>query len=127
MQRHSYFADLNIWKVYRWNRICGVFLKILFIYLRGKVREKAQARGRAEGEADSLLGREPHLELGPRTLDHDLSPRQILNQLSHPGTPGVCVLFHRPHQTLFARWDGWVKIINDNEIKSLPSEKKHHF
>ena len=42
-----------------------------------------------EGEADSSLSREPGCDVasipGPR--DHDLSRRQMLNQLSHPGAP----------------------------------------
>ena len=39
--------------------------------------------GAAEEEASSWLNREPNT--GP--WDHNLSPRQMLNQLSHPGAP----------------------------------------
>ena len=43
--------------------------------------------GKAEGEADSqLCGSIPGL------WDHDLSQRQTLNQLSHPGTPDLYIL-----------------------------------
>jgi len=38
-----------------------------------------------EGEAASLLSREPNVGLHPRPRDHDLSQRQDLNWLSHPG------------------------------------------
>lgn len=41
---------------------------ILFIYLREKEKERAQAGMRAEGEADSPLSREPNVRLHPRTL-----------------------------------------------------------
>jgi len=49
--------------------------------------------GRAEGEAEaeSPLSREPN----PRTpgpQDHDLIQSQMLNQLSHPGAPGILFL-----------------------------------
>ena len=45
-------------------------LKILFIYLREWASERAWAGGGAEGEgeADSLLSREPSVGLNPRTL-----------------------------------------------------------
>jgi len=39
----------------------------------------------AKGEVDSPPSREPHVGLDPGTLDHDLSRRQILDRLSHPG------------------------------------------
>ena len=52
----------------------GFFFKI-FIYLRENKR--TQAGGGEEGEgADSLLSREPDVELDPRTW---VSQRQILN------------------------------------------------
>ena len=35
-----------------------------------------------EGEAHSLLSREPNAGLNPRPWDHDLSQRQMLNGLS---------------------------------------------
>ena len=41
-----------------------------------------------EGEADSPLSREPEERFHPRTQAHDLSRRQTLNGLSHPGAPG---------------------------------------
>ena len=43
-----------------------------------------QAEG--EGEADSPLSREPKAGSGSR--DHDLSQKQMLNRLNHPGAPG---------------------------------------
>jgi len=36
--------------------------------MRERGRERAQAGGAAEGEADSLLSQEPDLGLNPRTL-----------------------------------------------------------
>ena len=36
---------------------------------------------------------EPDAGLDPRTLDHDLSQRQVLRQLSHLGTPGLMVQY----------------------------------
>ena len=56
------------------------------------MRERAQtggwAEGEREGEADSPLSREPNVGLNPKTQDHDLSRRQTLNRLSHPGAQG---------------------------------------
>ena len=40
-----------------------------------------------EEEADASLNREPDEDSIPRPRDHDLSQRQTLNQLSHPGAP----------------------------------------
>ena len=40
-----------------------------------------------EGEADSPLSRELMRGLIPGPWDHDLSQRQMLNHLSHPGAP----------------------------------------
>ena len=45
-----------------------------------------------EGEADSSLSREVMQGLIPGPWDHDLSQRQMLNHLSHPGTPIVNVI-----------------------------------
>ena len=46
-----------------------LFFKILFIYLRGGERERASENtGKGEGEADSLLSREPTERLHPRML-----------------------------------------------------------
>ena len=47
----------------------------------------------AEGEADSLLSREPNAGLDPRTQDHDLNQRQTLNQLSHADASGIILNF----------------------------------
>ena len=54
------------------------------------MREHEQrGRGEGEGEADSPLSREMKMTWGsiPRPQDQDLGQRQMLNQLSHPGTP----------------------------------------
>lgn len=52
----------------------SIFFLILFVYLSERDR-KSTSRGaaEAEGEADSLLGREQDTGLDLRTLDHDLS------------------------------------------------------
>lgn len=70
-----------------------LFLRFyLFIYLR-----ESTSRGRvAEGETESSLSREPHTTLGsiPGPQNHDLSQRQMLNQLSHPCTPVSVLILH---------------------------------
>ena len=43
------------------------------------MREGTQAGGVGEEEAGFSLSREPDLGLDPRTWDHDLSQRQMLN------------------------------------------------
>ena len=43
-------------------------------------------RVQGEGEADSPLSREPDVEHDPGIRDHDLSRRQMLNGVSHPGS-----------------------------------------
>ena len=71
------------------SKICIIYLQLQFtdglffyvlIFWRQRVRE-----AEAEGEAGSPQSREPDagLILGPS--DHDLSQRQTLHQLSHPG------------------------------------------
>ena len=50
------------------------------------------SKGGEEGEADSLLSREPDARdsiSGP--WDHDLNQRQMLNQLCHLGAPGLLI------------------------------------
>ena len=58
----------------------------MFIYLIDKENMSRRQRER-EREADSPPSREPDVGLGPRTWDHDLSPRQMLYRLSHPSAP----------------------------------------
>ena len=60
------------------------------------MRERTRAGGRgdngggAEGEADFTLSGELDMGLNPHgPRDHDLSRRQTLNQLSHPGAPHI--------------------------------------
>ena len=55
-----------------------------------------QAEG--EGETDSPLSREPYVGLNPRT--HDLSQRQMLNRLSHPGTPIILYFICETHSLI---------------------------
>ena len=58
------------------------FLKFMWV----KVTKIAEG----EGEGDSPLSRKPDMGLDPRmprSQDHDLSWRQILNPLSHPDAP----------------------------------------
>ena len=58
--------------------------------MREREREHEQGQGaEGEGEANSLLSGEPNVGLHPRTPDHDLSRRQMLNRLSHPGAPKI--------------------------------------
>ena len=74
--------------------VAFVFLNFLkdFIYLREREREweHIQVGGGAEGEGEtgSSLSRKPNEWVSiPRSQDHDLSWRQMLKQLSHPGAP----------------------------------------
>ena len=72
-----------------------IFFKFLFAYLRE--REKGHREGgetEEEGEAGSLPSREPDQGLIPGPQARDLSRRQTLNQLSHPGTPQKSFLRH---------------------------------
>lgn len=69
-----------------------MFLKILFIYLRETEKDHKQGGEKerlaeGEGKADFPLSREPHVRLDPGPWDPDLRGRQMLNQLSHLGTP----------------------------------------
>ena len=54
-----------------------------------------------EGEADSPLSRELMRGLIPGSWDHDLSQRQMLNHLSHPGAPGLSLLTFANDPSLF--------------------------
>ena len=59
---------------------------VLFFFLRFYLFiHERQREEEAKGEAGSLLSWEPNVGLNPRNLDHDLSRRQMLHQLSHPG------------------------------------------
>ena len=48
---------------------------------------RAQTGGAAEEEAGYPLSRKPDAGPIPGPQDHDLTQRQTLNQLSHPGAP----------------------------------------
>ena len=65
------------------NKISCSFFKKYFIYLFDREREHAQVGGAAEGAAEG------EREAGSPKWgwNHDLSQRQMLNQLSHPGAP----------------------------------------
>ena len=85
-----------------------IFLKILFIYLREskweREKKKAQAGTEGEGEADSPMSGEPNAGLIPGPQDHYLSWKQMLNWLSHPGTPndyGLYMFVHRVYMHLY--------------------------
>ena len=71
-----------------------------FIYLFEREREGEHERigsGRAKGkgEADSLLSRELDPGLHCRTPGSWPGPRQMFNQLSHPGAPQTFFLFKK--------------------------------
>ena len=58
------------------------------------MREKEHEQGvKGEEEAYSPLSREPNMGLDPGPRDHDLSPRQTLEQLSHPSTLCCYLIF----------------------------------
>ena len=71
-------------------------------------REHERGRGagaEGEGEVGSLLNREPYAGLDPQIWAHDLSQRQMPNQLSHPGAP----------LTLFSKWLLHYSVINEHD------------
>ena len=87
---------LNIWLLN--SRFEGVFLFFVFLRFYLFIREWAQA-GEAtsrERRGKSRLATEQEAwhgaQLVPAPWDHDLSRRQTLNGLSHPGTP-LCFSF----------------------------------
>ena len=67
---------------------------IIFLFEKERVREST-SWGEGEGEVDSPLSKEPNAGLDPGHQDHDLSWRQMLNQLSHPGAPILFFIFFK--------------------------------
>ena len=63
------------------------FKKILFVYLTESAHTEARGAAEGDGEAGSLLSMEIDVGLDPGPWEHDLSRRQMLNLLSHPGAP----------------------------------------
>ena len=75
-------------------KVSKPFLKKDFIYLTERNKEwererertaEGEGEGEGNGEAGSLISRDPNDGLDPRIPDYDLSRRQMLNWLSHPG------------------------------------------
>ena len=60
-----------------------VFKDSIYLFEKEQARERAEA----EGQADFPLTGSPMQGSIPGLWDHDLSRRQMLNRLSHPGTP----------------------------------------
>ena len=83
----------------------GLFLKYLFIYclrfyLFETVRELEQGEGQREREKQTPhWAGSPMCGLIPGPQDHDLTWRQQVNQLSHPGAPIV-------KDSLGTKWGG---------------------
>ena len=91
-----------------------VSLKPLFIWHR----ERAEVGGTAEGEGEvgSCWAGSPTPGSIPGPQDHDLSWRQTLNQLSHPGAP--------VWKFLSEFWnDSWNKFWNDSWNKDKIKRK----
>ena len=70
-----------------------------FTYSRDRERKiVSTSRGKREKQAPywarSPMAGTPMWSLIPRSLDHDLSQRQLLNQLSHPGAWPMCDPFY---------------------------------
>ena len=63
-----------------------------FIYLFDTERDQklAERQAEREGEAGSLLSREPDAGLNPRTLRSCPEPKSGVNPLSHPGASDAC-------------------------------------
>jgi len=86
------------------------FFKLLFIYLTEREREHKQGQEEREKQAPRCA---ESLTQGliPGPWDHDLSQRQPLHRLSHPGAPGS-FFFHRrcsisQHSRMFWMEDCW--------------------
>ena len=67
----------------------------LIDWLTYKIMHEQGRQAEIEEEADASLNREPDEDSIPRPRDHDLSQRQTLNQLSHPGAPCLSNLLWR--------------------------------
>ena len=82
--------------------LISFFNFLTFIYFWEREREREQGRGRErKGEnpkqAPNCQHRSPCGAQTHKPWDHDLSQSQILNRLSHPGTPACCLIFARQH------------------------------
>ena len=64
------------------------FLKRFYLFICEREHE-CGGWTEGEGQADIPLSREPDVGLNPKIWDHDLSQRETLNQLSHPGNPVI--------------------------------------
>ena len=72
-----------------------LFFKKFYLFDIEKLRAStSRGNGRQRERERSMLpeGQGTQHGLHPRTWDHDLSPRQMLNPLSHPGLPHRMVL-----------------------------------
>ena len=69
------------------NFIFFYFLKILFIYLRERQWERAWARRRSEGEADSPWSWEPDVGLDPGTRGSWPEPKAVVQPTEPPRRP----------------------------------------
>lgn len=69
----------------------GFFFLILFIYLKESMSREWGIEG--EREASSTLAGSLKLGSVSGLWNYDPSQRQMLNQRSHPGTPGICYFF----------------------------------
>lgn len=65
--------------------ICFILSYFIDLFERESGRTSRGAAGR--GEAGFVLSRGPNAGLDPRTVDHDLSRRQMLDRQSHPAAP----------------------------------------
>ena len=69
------------------------FFKKDFIYLREREREHKQEGGRdGEGEAESLLNRNPDMGLNPRTLGSRPELKAVAYLSEPPRCPEYCLL-----------------------------------
>ena len=63
------------------------FKKILFMYLRERAHALSRGGAKGEGETGLQWAGSPTPGSLPKCWDRDLGWRQMLNWLSHPGTP----------------------------------------
>ncbi|XP_027455540.2 transmembrane protein 156 isoform X3 [Zalophus californianus] len=82
-----FFLILTLHKILESHRRMWKWRNFIYLFMRDRERERE-----AEREAGSQGAGSPMRDLIPGPWDHDLSPRQTLNHLSHPGAPTSALL-----------------------------------
>ncbi|XP_073747638.1 transmembrane protein 156 isoform X2 [Callorhinus ursinus] len=82
-----FFLILTLHKILESHRRMWKWRNFIYLFMRDRERERE-----AEREAGSQGAGSPMRDLIPGPWDNDLSPRQTLNHLSHPGAPTSALL-----------------------------------